>query len=142
MLELILVRYGYDTCVYASADINKFLWMVRIGGNTERGRHIKEPDYYTKEGEFRVDKAGSPTLLNCFMYKMSYYRFGSVYTEHGTLCTITVNSHCCTTFIVTIISKRNLFSLELFISTILCHDFRTLLKLIRFSVKKLRIIFI
>ena len=66
------------------ADINKFLWMVRIGESTDRGRHIKEPDYYTKEGEFRVDKAGSSTLLNCFMYKMSYYRFGSVYTEHGT----------------------------------------------------------
>ncbi len=57
--------------------------MVRIGGSTEHGKHIKEPDYYTKEGEFRVDKGGSPTLLNCFMYKMSYYRFGQVYTEHS-----------------------------------------------------------
>lgn len=65
------------------ADINKFLWMVRIGGNTERGKHIKENDYYTPQGEFRVDKEGSPTLLNCLMYKMCYYKFGSVYTESG-----------------------------------------------------------
>ena len=64
-------------------DINKFLWMVRIGGSTDRGSHIKEHDYYTPQGEFRVDKDGSPTLLNCLMYKMCYYRFGQVYTEQS-----------------------------------------------------------
>ena len=57
--------------------------MVRIGGNTEKGEHIKENDYYTPAGEFRVDSEGSPTLLNCLMYKMCYYRFGQVYTEGG-----------------------------------------------------------
>lgn len=62
-------------------DINKFLWMVRIGGSTDTGRHIKEHDYYTPTGEFRVDREGSPVLLNCLMYKMCYYRFGQVYTE-------------------------------------------------------------
>jgi hypothetical protein len=71
-------------CVLFS-DINKFLWMVRIGGSTERGSHIKEWDYYSPSGEFRVDKEGSPTLLNCLMYKMCYYRFGQVYTEGGEL---------------------------------------------------------
>lgn len=64
-------------------DINKFLWMVRIGGSTEKGRHIKEHDYYTPAGEFRIDRGGSQVLLNCLMYKMCYYRFGSVYTEQG-----------------------------------------------------------
>ncbi len=58
--------------------------MVRIGGSTDRGKHIKENDYYTPSGEFRVDQEGSSTLLNCLMYKMSYYKFGSVYTEGGT----------------------------------------------------------
>ena len=57
--------------------------MVRIGGSTDRGSHIKEWDYYTPQGEFRVDKEGSSTLLNCLMYKMCYYRFGAVYTEGG-----------------------------------------------------------
>nr|CAD7413845.1 unnamed protein product [Timema poppensis] len=65
------------------SHINKFLWMVRIGGSTDRGSHIKEWDYYSPAGEFRVDKEGSPTLLNCLMYKMCYYRFGQVYTEGG-----------------------------------------------------------
>lgn len=67
------------------SDINKFLWMVRIGGSTDKGRHIKEEDYFTPQGEFRVDREGSPILLNCLMYKMCYYRFGQVYTEQGKL---------------------------------------------------------
>ena len=79
-------------------DINKFLWMVRIGGSTEKGRHIKEADYFTPQGEFRVDREGSPILLNCLMYKMCYYRFGQVYTEQGTAiciysCYIFVHAH-------------------------------------------------
>ena len=57
--------------------------MVRIGGSTDRGSHIKEIDYYSPSGEFRIDKEGSPTLLNCLMYKMCYYKFGQVFTEGG-----------------------------------------------------------
>ena len=64
-------------------DINKFLWMVRIGGSTEKGQHIKENHYYTPSGEFRVDAEGSSTLHNCLMYKLCYYRFGQLNTEGG-----------------------------------------------------------
>lgn len=39
-------------------DINKFLWMVRIGGSIEKGRYIKEYDYYIFVGEFRIDRGG------------------------------------------------------------------------------------
>jgi dolichyl-diphosphooligosaccharide--protein glycosyltransferase len=81
-VDYVLVIFGGLTG-YASDDINKFLWMVRIGGSTEKGQHIKESDYYTPQGEFRVDRDGAPILLNCLMYKMCYYRFGQVYTEHG-----------------------------------------------------------
>lgn len=81
-VSYVLVIFGGLTG-YSSDDINKFLWMVRIGGSTDRGQHIKENDYYTPQGEFRVDKDGSPILLNCLMYKMCYYRFGLVYTESG-----------------------------------------------------------
>nr|CAH0103620.1 unnamed protein product [Daphnia galeata] len=81
-VDYVLVIFGGLTG-YSSDDINKFLWMVRIGGSTDRGKHIKENDYYTPSGEFRVDQEGSSTLLNCLMYKMSYYKFGSVYTEGG-----------------------------------------------------------
>jgi dolichyl-diphosphooligosaccharide--protein glycosyltransferase len=81
-VDYVLVIFGGLTG-YSSDDINKFLWMVRIGGSTERGSHIKETDYYTTSGEFRVDREGSPVLLNCLMYKMCYYRFGNMYTEAG-----------------------------------------------------------
>lgn len=81
-VDYVLVIFG-GLIGYSSDDINKFLWMVRIGGSTEKGAHIKESDYFTPQGEFRVDKEGSPTLLNCLMYKLSYYRFGETYTEQG-----------------------------------------------------------
>lgn len=81
-VDYVLVIFGGLTG-YSSDDINKFLWMVRIGGSTDRGAHINERDYYASSGEFRVDKEGSPVLLNCLMYKMCYYRFGQVYTEGG-----------------------------------------------------------
>ncbi|CAH1398527.1 unnamed protein product [Nezara viridula] len=81
-VDYVLVIFG-GVVGYSSDDINKFLWMVRIGGSTERGAHIKETDYYSPSGEFRVDKEGSPTLLNSLMYKMCYYRFGQVYSEGG-----------------------------------------------------------
>lgn len=57
--------------------------MVRIGGSTEKGKHIKESDYYSPSGEFRVDKEGSKKLKNSLMYKMCYYRFGQVFSEGG-----------------------------------------------------------
>uniref|UniRef100_A0A3Q1G4F1 dolichyl-diphosphooligosaccharide--protein glycotransferase n=1 Tax=Acanthochromis polyacanthus TaxID=80966 RepID=A0A3Q1G4F1_9TELE len=46
--------------------------------------YTPESDYFTPQGEFRVDKAGSPTLLNCLMYKMSYYRFGEMQLDFRT----------------------------------------------------------
>jgi len=79
-VDYILVIFGGLTG-YASDDINKFLWMVRIAGSTDK--RVKEPDYYTPNGEFRVDKDGSPLMLNTLMYKMCYWRFGEVYTEQG-----------------------------------------------------------
>jgi dolichyl-diphosphooligosaccharide--protein glycosyltransferase len=81
-VDYVLVIFGGLTG-YSSDDINKFLWMVRIGGSTDRGQHIKESDYYSQNGDFRIDKEGSQTLLNCLMYKLCYYKFGQVYTEGG-----------------------------------------------------------
>lgn len=49
-VDYILVLFGGLTG-YASDDINKFLWMVRIAGSTDP--NIKEPNYYTPQGEFK-----------------------------------------------------------------------------------------
>lgn len=57
---------------YSSDDVNKFLWMVRIGGGVYP--EIKESDYLGN-GQYRIDAGGSPTMLKSLMYKLSYYDF-------------------------------------------------------------------
>ena len=50
-------------CRYPSDDINKFLWMVRIGGGVFP--EIKERDYLGN-GNYRVDsQAGKVSLIRC-----------------------------------------------------------------------------
>ena len=75
-VDYVLVIFG-GVIGYSGDDINKFLWMVRIAEG-EHPNDIKESDYFTERGEFRVDSAGSPVLLNCLMYKLSYFRFGEL----------------------------------------------------------------
>ncbi|OEL17970.1 Dolichyl-diphosphooligosaccharide--protein glycosyltransferase subunit STT3A [Dichanthelium oligosanthes] len=70
-VKYVLVVFG-GLVGYPSDDINKFLWMVRIGGGVFP--HIKEPDYL-RDGQYRVDAQATPTMLNCLMYKLCYYRF-------------------------------------------------------------------
>ncbi|GFR51879.1 hypothetical protein Agub_g14356 [Astrephomene gubernaculifera] len=65
---------------YSSDDINKFLWMVRIGGGVFP--QVKEADYLSN-GDYTVGASGTPTMLNSLMYKLSYYDFGNIMTEHG-----------------------------------------------------------
>jgi dolichyl-diphosphooligosaccharide--protein glycosyltransferase len=81
-VDYVLVIFG-GVIGYSGDDINKFLWMVRIAEG-EHPKDIRESDYFTPQGEFRVDSAGSPTLLNCLMYKLSYYRFGELQLDFRT----------------------------------------------------------
>ncbi|XP_026537126.1 dolichyl-diphosphooligosaccharide--protein glycosyltransferase subunit STT3B isoform X2 [Notechis scutatus] len=70
--------YGYQIAGMANRT-------TLVDNNTWNNSHIAlESDYFTPQGEFRVDKAGSPTLLNCLMYKMSYYRFGEMQLDFRT----------------------------------------------------------
>ncbi|UYV73392.1 STT3B [Cordylochernes scorpioides] len=79
-VDYVLVIFG-GVIGYSGDDINKFLWMVRIAEG-EHPKDIRESDYFTDRGEFRVDDQGSPTLLNSLMYKLSYYRFGELQTDY------------------------------------------------------------
>jgi len=79
-VNYVLVIFGGMTG-YSSDDINKFLWMVRIGGGVFP--EIVEKNYFTPHGEFRIDRQGSKTLLNCMMYKLCYYRYGQMMTEYN-----------------------------------------------------------
>ncbi|CDW56158.1 STT3 domain containing protein [Trichuris trichiura] len=77
-VDYVLVIFG-GLFGYSGDDINKFLWMVRIAEG-EHPKDIHESDYFSEDGDFRVDHLGSPTLLNCLMYKLSFFRFGEVQT--------------------------------------------------------------
>nr|CAX74506.1 STT3, subunit of the oligosaccharyltransferase complex, homolog B [Schistosoma japonicum] len=79
-VDYVLVIFG-GVLGYSSDDINKFIWMVRIAGSTEKGRHVNEKDYYTPQGEMRVDSGASSTMQNCLLYKLSYYRFWEMKTS-------------------------------------------------------------
>ncbi|KAF5396720.1 Dolichyl-diphosphooligosaccharide--protein glycosyltransferase subunit STT3B [Paragonimus heterotremus] len=81
-VDYVLVIFG-GLLSYSSDDINKFIWMIRIAGSTEKGRHINEANYYSPHGEMRVDKSASSTLMNCLMYKLSYYRFWELQTDRN-----------------------------------------------------------
>ncbi|EFA77669.1 oligosaccharyl transferase [Heterostelium album PN500] len=78
-VDYVLVIFGGLTG-YSSDDINKFLWMVRIGGSTDPS--IKEADYLAN-GHYRIDKGASPKMLNTLMYKLCYYRFSEINTDYG-----------------------------------------------------------
>jgi dolichyl-diphosphooligosaccharide--protein glycosyltransferase len=78
-VDYVLVIFGGLTG-YASDDINKFLWMVRIAGSVDP--NIQEKDYLSSRGQYRIDSEGSPTMLNSLMYKISYYRFPQMTTEY------------------------------------------------------------
>jgi dolichyl-diphosphooligosaccharide--protein glycosyltransferase len=79
-VDYVLVIFG-GVIGYSGDDINKFLWMVRIAEG-EHPKDIRESDYFTDRGEFRVDSQGAPTLLNCLMYKLSYFRFGELQLDY------------------------------------------------------------
>ncbi|KAK6639746.1 Dolichyl-diphosphooligosaccharide--protein glycosyltransferase subunit stt3b [Polyplax serrata] len=79
-VDYVLVIFG-GVIGYSGDDINKFLWMVRIAEG-EHPKDIREADYFTDRGEFRVDSEGTPTLLNSLMYKLSYYRFGELKMDY------------------------------------------------------------
>ena len=63
---------------YPSDDINKFLWMVRIGGGVYP--ELRESDFLGKSGSYRVDSGMGEGLRNSLVYKLSYYRFSDMPT--------------------------------------------------------------
>ncbi|KAF7289114.1 hypothetical protein HMN09_01359600 [Mycena chlorophos] len=76
-VDYVLIIFG-GLLGYSGDDINKFLWMVRIAQGIWP-EEIQEPNYFTANGEYRIDDMASTTMKNSLMYKMSYYRFAELY---------------------------------------------------------------
>ncbi|KAH8433660.1 dolichyl-diphosphooligosaccharide--protein glycosyltransferase subunit STT3 [Aspergillus melleus] len=79
-VDYVLVVFG-GLLGYSGDDINKFLWMVRIAEGIWPDE-VKERDFFTARGEYRVDDEATPTMRNSLMYKMSYHNFNSLF-QHG-----------------------------------------------------------
>jgi dolichyl-diphosphooligosaccharide--protein glycosyltransferase len=67
---------------YSGDDINKFLWMIRIGEGVYPN-DIHERDFFTSNGEYKVDEGATPTMKRSLLYKMSYYRFNEFNKVYG-----------------------------------------------------------
>jgi len=64
-VDYVLVVFG-GLLGYSGDDINKFLWMVRIAEGIWPDQ-VKERDYFTARGEYRVDDEATPTMKNSLM---------------------------------------------------------------------------
>merc|ERR1712226_1778193 len=78
-VDYVLVIFG-AMIGYSGDDINKFLWMVRIAEG-EHPQDIKESNYFTPNGEYRVDEQAPKIFTDSVMYKCSYYRFGELMND-------------------------------------------------------------
>ncbi|KAJ5358671.1 Dolichyl-diphosphooligosaccharide--protein glycosyltransferase subunit stt3 [Penicillium cataractarum] len=76
-VDYVLVVFG-GLLGYSGDDLNKFLWMVRIAEGIWPDE-VKERDFFTARGEYRVDDEATPTMRNSLMYKMSYYNYQSLF---------------------------------------------------------------
>lgn len=64
-VDYVLVVFG-ALLGYSGDDINKFLWMVRIAEGIWPDE-VKERDFFTARGEYRVDKDATETMKNSLM---------------------------------------------------------------------------
>ena len=64
-VSYVLVVFG-GLLGYSGDDINKFLWMVRIAEGIWPDE-VKERDFFTARGEYRVDAGATDTMKNSLM---------------------------------------------------------------------------
>lgn len=65
-VDYVLVVFG-GLLGYSGDDINKFLWMVRIAEGIWPDE-VKERDFFTARGEYRVDEDATSTMKNSLMW--------------------------------------------------------------------------
>ena len=75
-VEYVLVIFG-SLLGYSGDDINKFLWMVRIAQGIWPDE-IQERNYFTPQGQYKVDHEAPKAMKESVMYKTSYYRWVDV----------------------------------------------------------------
>ena len=64
-VDYVLVVFG-GLLGYSGDDINKFLWMIRIAEGVWPDE-VRERDFFTPRGEYRVDEEATPAMRNSLM---------------------------------------------------------------------------
>lgn len=64
-VDYVLIVFG-GLLGYSGDDINKFLWMVRIAEGIWPDE-VRERDFFTARGEYRIDDEATPTMKNSLM---------------------------------------------------------------------------
>lgn len=72
-VNYVLVIFG-GLINFNGDDINKFLWMIRISEGIWP-EEVSERNFFTAQGEYRVDSRATETMKQSTMYKMSYQGF-------------------------------------------------------------------
>lgn len=67
-VDYVLIIFG-GLLGFSGDDINKFLWMIRIAEGVWPNE-VKEGNFFTPRGEYKVDDEATPTMRNSLMYKM------------------------------------------------------------------------
>ncbi|KAJ9478514.1 Dolichyl-diphosphooligosaccharide--protein glycosyltransferase subunit STT3 [Pseudozyma hubeiensis] len=76
-VDYVLVIFG-GLLGFSGDDINKYLWMIRIAQGVWPDE-VREADYFTPRGEYKIDDGASKTMRDSLLYKMSYYRFNDLF---------------------------------------------------------------
>ncbi|KAF8426271.1 Oligosaccharyl transferase STT3 subunit-domain-containing protein [Tirmania nivea] len=76
-VNYVLVIFG-GLLGYSGDDMNKFLWMVRIAEGIWPDE-VKERNFFTARGEYKIDDQATDTMRNSLMYKMSYYNYNKLF---------------------------------------------------------------
>lgn len=76
-VDYVLVVFG-GLLGYSGDDLNKFLWMVRIAEGIWPDE-VRERDFFTPRGEYKVDGEATEAMKNSLMYKMSYHKFANLF---------------------------------------------------------------
>ncbi|PWZ03604.1 putative oligosaccharyltransferase [Testicularia cyperi] len=76
-VDYVLIIFG-GLLGFSGDDINKYLWMIRIAQGVWPDE-VREADFFTPQGQYRVDDGATATMSNSLLYKMSYYRFNDLF---------------------------------------------------------------
>jgi dolichyl-diphosphooligosaccharide--protein glycosyltransferase len=76
-VDYVLVMFG-GLLGYSGDDMNKFLWMIRISQGIWPDE-VREADFFTPQGQYKIDDDATKTMRESMMYKMSYYRFNDLF---------------------------------------------------------------